>query len=43
MVGLLKEGLSWVSGGKEFKISEKKCVALGDEACEFVIQKQPVG
>jgi predicted hydrocarbon binding protein len=43
MVGLLKEGLNWVSGGKEFKITEEKCLALGDEACEFVIQKTPVG
>lgn len=43
MVGLLKEGLSWVSGGKEYNISEDKCIALGDDLCEFVIQKQPVG
>lgn len=43
MVGLLKEGLSWVSGGKEFLVSEEKCIALGDGACEFVIAKQPVG
>jgi len=43
MVGLLQEGLNWVSGGKEFNVIESRCIALGDEACEFVIQKQPVG
>ena len=40
MIGLLQEGLHWVSGGKEFRISEEKCIALGNDACEFVIQKQ---
>jgi predicted hydrocarbon binding protein len=43
MVGLLKEGLNWVSSGKEFNIKETRCIALGDEVCEFVIQKQPAG
>ena len=41
MVGLLKEGLHWVSGGKEFNITETKCIALGDEVCEFEILKSP--
>ena len=41
MVGLLKEGLHWVSGGKEFNITETKCIALGDEICEFEILKSP--
>jgi predicted hydrocarbon binding protein len=40
MIGLLQEGLNWVSGGKEFNISEEKCIALGNDFCEFVIQKQ---
>ena len=39
MVGLLKEGLYWVSGGKEFIVTETKCKALGDEVCEFEINK----
>jgi len=43
MLGLLEEGLNWVSGGKEFEIHEAKCIALGDEVCEFVIQTQPPG
>jgi len=43
IVGLLQEGLQWVSGGKEFRINESKCIALGDDVCEFVIFKQPHG
>jgi len=41
-VGLLQEGLKWVSGGSEFRVNESKCVAMGDEVCDFVIQKLPV-
>ena len=42
-VGLLQEGLKWVSGGSEFRVNESKCVAMGDEHCEFTIQKSPIG
>jgi predicted hydrocarbon binding protein len=41
-VGLLQEGLKWLSGGKEFRINESKCIAMGDAVCEFVIQKKPL-
>lgn len=41
-VGLLQEGLNWVSGGHEFRINESKCVAMGDNVCDFVIQKKPI-
>jgi predicted hydrocarbon binding protein len=41
-VGLLQEGLKWVSGGNEFRVNESKCVALGEDICEFVIQKEPI-
>ena len=41
-VGLLQEGLKWVSGGNEFRVNESKCVAIGDTVCEFVIQKTPI-
>jgi predicted hydrocarbon binding protein len=41
-VGLLQEGLKWVSGGNEFRVNESKCFAMGDEVCEFVIQKTPI-
>lgn len=42
-VGLLQEGLKWVSGGHEFKVYETKCLAVGDEACIVAIQKEPIG
>jgi predicted hydrocarbon binding protein len=41
-VGLLQEGLKWVSGGNEFRVNESKCIALGDSVCEFIIQKEPI-
>jgi predicted hydrocarbon binding protein len=41
-VGLLQEGLKWVSGGNEFRVNESKCMAMGDNICEFVIQKTPL-
>jgi hypothetical protein len=41
-VGLLQEGLKWVSGGNEFRVNESKCVAMGDKVCEFIIQKEPI-
>ncbi len=40
-VGLLQEGLKWVSGGHEFKVYETKCIGVGDEACELVVPKEP--
>jgi predicted hydrocarbon binding protein len=41
-VGLLAEGLKWVSGGSEFRIIETKCVAMGETVCEFMIDKLPI-
>ena len=41
-LGLLQEGLKWVSGGHEFKVYEKSCIACGDDACVLVVPKQPV-
>ncbi len=41
-VGLIQEGLKWVSGGSEFRVNESKCIAMGAEVCEFTIQKEPV-
>jgi predicted hydrocarbon binding protein len=41
-VGLLQEGLKWLSGGSEFRVNESKCTAMGDPTCEFVIQKMPI-
>ena len=41
-VGLLQEGLKWLSGGNEFRINESECVAMGGDVCRFVIQKEPI-
>jgi predicted hydrocarbon binding protein len=41
-VGVLQEGLKWVSGGHEFKVYETKCIGVGDEACVVIIQKEPI-
>jgi hypothetical protein len=42
-VGLLQEGLKWVSGGHEFRVNESRCIASGHDVCDFVIQKTPIG
>jgi len=41
-VGLLQEGLKWLSVGSEFRVNESKCIAMGDVICEFIIQKTPI-
>ncbi len=42
-VGLLQEGLRWVSGGHEFRVYEEECIAKGDQHCVFIIYKEPIG
>ncbi|MFN8454529.1 MAG: V4R domain-containing protein [Anaerolineae bacterium] len=41
-VGILQEGLRWVSGGKDFRVEEIQCHAAGDEFCVFHIYKEPL-
>ena len=41
-VGLLQGGLKWVSGGMEFRVQERQCVAMGNPVCDFIIQKEPI-
>ena len=41
--GLLQEGLHWLSGGKEFRVTEVTCIAMGDESCDFLVYKEPLG
>ena len=41
-VGLLQEGLKWVSGGREFKVVQTTCNAAGDAVCNFHILKEPM-
>jgi len=40
--GLLQEGLKWISGGSEFRVTETKCMAMGDEKCVYIINKTPI-
>ena len=42
-IGLLQEGLRWVSGGKNFRVEETLCIAKGDPTCTFIIDKEPTG
>jgi predicted hydrocarbon binding protein len=39
--GLLQEGLKWVSGGREFRVVEVRCIANGEPTCDFMIYKEP--
>ncbi len=41
-VGLLQEGLKWVSGGREFRVTQTTCHAAGDVTCIFNILKEPI-
>lgn len=40
--GLLQESLYWLSGGKIFSVEETACVAQGDSACTFTIDRTPL-
>lgn len=42
-VGILREGLHWISGGRDFRVEEFTCIARGDPACRFRIPKRPIG
>jgi len=41
-MGLLQEGLKWISGGNEFRVYESQCMAMGEDVCVYVIQKTPI-
>ncbi len=40
--GILEEAVSWVTGGRTFKIEEIQCRGTGGMACIFAIDKEPV-
>ena len=40
--GLLQEGLKWLSGGREFRVIETRCIAAGEKTCDFNIYKEPI-
>ena len=41
-VGLLQGGLHWVSGGKDFRVVQTRCHAMGHEDCRFDVFKEPL-
>jgi predicted hydrocarbon binding protein len=41
-VGILEEGLYWVSGGKSFYVEEVSCIASGDRTCTILVGKRPL-
>jgi predicted hydrocarbon binding protein len=41
-VGILQEGLYWVSSGKNFHVEEVQCIANGDPTCLIAINKHPL-
>lgn len=42
-LGLLEEGLRWISDGHSFRVQEALCAAMGEEVCEFRGEKAPIG
>jgi len=42
-MGVIEEGLHWVSGGKKFRVDEIECVAAGGSVCMYAIYKEPIG
>lgn len=41
-IGMIEEGLKWISNGKLFRIEEVACHAVGDDHCVFYIYKEPL-
>jgi bacteriochlorophyll 4-vinyl reductase len=41
-LGIVQEGLSWGTGGRNFRVIETTCIAQGDPSCNFVIYKEPL-
>jgi hypothetical protein len=39
----IEEGLRYLSGGRDFRVIEDRCLAKGDAACRFVVPKEPAG
>lgn len=41
-VGLLQGGVHWASGGKDYKVVQTRCHAMGHEDCRFDVYKEPL-
>jgi predicted hydrocarbon binding protein len=42
-LGLLQESLHRVTGGKQVRLAEIRCVAMGDASCTYQIEKRTLG
>ncbi len=42
-MGVIEEGLHWVSGGRKFRVDEIECIAAGGNICTYAIYKEPIG
>jgi predicted hydrocarbon binding protein len=42
IVGILEEGLYWVSGGRNFYVEEISCIAAGDPTCTILVGRRPL-
>lgn len=40
--GLLQEGLHWATGGKNFRVEETACLALGHTSCTYTVDIRPL-
>ena len=40
--GILEEALSWVTGGRTFKVDEVECCSAGGTSCTWAIDKDPI-
>lgn len=40
--GILEEALSWVTAGRNFRVQQTGCRAMGDDECVFAIDKEPI-
>ena len=40
--GILQESLNWLSGGKNFRVTEMTCMMMSDKDCRFDIDKAPL-
>lgn len=42
MTGMLQEWVAWLAAGQDWPVVETRCIARGDEVCEFAIPKSVV-
>ena len=41
-LGLLQEGMHWVTSGKNIRVEEIFCIANGDPSCAYIIGRRPL-